>query len=197
MALVDTYYRVRVVSSGLAGGPYLSTFNLGPAGTASGDEVAALVRGFLDDLSDDVVSGLAMAIDPSVQVINADNGQIISEEEADQDPVQGKKTQGPEWTAKQGLIYFKSDQFVSGKRLIGRLFVPGVPTDAGEQTPEPGYSSRLSNAYGAYRIACAAAGLAPVCVRRPKPQGASNGLAAEVTTSGLRPYWAVLRSRRD
>lgn len=197
MPLVQTFWRFRVVSSGLAGGPYLTTLNVGPADEVQASVIAPIIREFLVDLSAQVSANLVFNLDPAAQVVDAATGDIISESEVSMAQVNGTKTQAAEWTAKQGILYYKTGVFVLGKRLAGRIFVPGVVADAGEQTPVTGYTSVVTGAFADYRLALEALNVAPVCVRRPNTASSAAGAAATVTTHGTRPYWGVLRSRRD
>jgi hypothetical protein len=95
----------------------------------------------------------------------------------------------------QGLVRIGTNTVVNGRRLRGRLFIPGPgegDNDTGG-TPSSGYTTAVTSAFAGLLTVGATTSL-PVVWHRPGPGGAgASSLWTSVTTA---PTWSVLRSRR-
>lgn len=95
----------------------------------------------------------------------------------------------------QGLLRFSTSNYVSGRRVKGRQFIPqpnevynagGVPTSA--------YTGGLATAAALLGTTISTAAPQQIWHR---PGGSGAGAAYDVTSRAVSPSWAVLRSRRS
>ena len=191
------YFRVRVVTTGLAGSPCLSTFYFDAVG-GSAELAAGCVSEYLQGIQPIVVDEAHMQIQNVVQTTQETTGNIIDEETIAGIPsIQGQNTFGNEWSAKQGLLAWQTGVFVDGKRMSARTFIPGVGNDAGEQSPTNLYKATAESAALAMITAATNEGCPMVAVRRPKQDPFVPGAIATINGATARDFWAVLRSRRQ
>lgn len=198
------FYRVRAVWNGLDGAPYLSTFNFDASGSSNASEVAECATSFLSGLAIIVGASARYQVQREIQTVNETTGEIIDEEYSDQDVIQGNAGGTAEWSAKQGLLSFRTQQFYNGRGIRGRMFVPGVPTNSGEQVPTQTYLNQLGGTASEFLVNAAAIDAPLVVYSRPReasagppPVVARTGGIARISSVTARPYWAVLRSRRQ
>lgn len=191
-----SYYLVRTVHTGLAGSPYLSTHYFQNLADGEAQNCADLVSAFWDDLKTVVDSGNTSLVSNVVQVVQETTGNIIEESIVITAGVTGTNSGTEEWTAKQGVLGFRTTTFIDGKRLYGRTYIPGVPGSAGEQVPTTGYRTVLTTA-GNNLVADSGTNGTPLCaVRRPKEDPFVPGAIAPITSCKPSLQWGVLRSRR-
>ena len=97
----------------------------------------------------------------------------------------------------QGLITWATGQVFNGRRLRGRVFIPG-PDEGDNQgttaTPSISYLAQLAVAIGNMTTAVTGGSL-PVVWHRPSP-GSSNGGHGVITGGAASPVWASQRKRR-
>lgn len=194
---VPTFYRVRTVTTGLAGGPYLTTMNFNAESGATAEDAVTMVEAFWVGARSEIQSAARINIDSIVQKVDTATGNIVAETSAPTGEITGNNGSAAEWTAKQGLIAWQSSTFVSGKRLQGRTFIFGVNASSGEQVPVALYRNNLSLAANSLIVDSTAAEVQLLAVRRPNEITGAPGIAEYVTGAIVRPYWAMLRSRRQ
>lgn len=203
MPLRATYHRTESVTTGLAGGPYLTVLNFAAIGTLDASNLLAIVSDFWLGLVPRMVSGATVNIQPNVQTVSSETGLIISETVGNGLVRSGTNGAAAEWTAKQGIISWKTGVYQYGRQVQGRTFVPGVPDEQGEQVPLPAYQDALTNAAISLIADAESAGTPLVTVSRPveartnPARPARPGTAYDVTSGVGRAMWGVLRSRRD
>lgn len=108
------------------------------------------------------------------------------------------------------LVRLKTDQFVSGRRLVGRQFF--VPIQSFETAyAQPRTNAKvITDAYGTELLDAGLTQVEPYVWSRPRPAtevgpgrpaGPARefraGSSAEVTSTATSPNWVVLTSRRD
>lgn len=120
--MVDLY-RVRTVWTDAYGGPYYSNhyFN-----SAVGDGGGGLVEDFWGAMSNHIATSATAHFDGTVEVIDSETGQLVNAIATDPWDVQGTASGSLASRATQGLIQWRTAQFVNGRRLRGRTFIPGV-----------------------------------------------------------------------
>jgi hypothetical protein len=95
----------------------------------------------------------------------------------------------------QGLCRLGTSSVVDGRRLRGRLFLPGT-TEAQNDTnglPVSAYTTGIVSSFGSI-LSPGATASAPVVWHRP--QAGAGGVSAAITSVAAAPTWSVLRSRR-
>lgn len=191
------FYRVRTVHSGLAGSPYLSTFNFAVDSGLDPNTAADWVNDFWDGIKGFMASGNTATTAGEVEVVEETTGFIQETLPITTFSVAGTSGGAPEWTAKQGNLRLRTGTYTEGRRVQGRLYIPGVPSGLGEQTPASNYVSQVNVAANTLRIAASNGGNDWSVFSRPRQTPARAGSISSITSAGIRPQWAVLRSRRD
>lgn len=202
-----SHLRFRVVTSGLAGGPYLTTLNFQAGAAGNEQDIADDITTWLGALKPRFNNQGLSLVQPEVLQINDVTGEVEDEFTVSGIGQQGSNTETREWSAKQGIIAWRTGTFVDGTRLSGRTFMWGVTGDAGEQVPNETYRNSVALACNQLIINAAASGYPMVAVRRfreqvglpgnPGYRPARNGSTAPITAAAVRPYWGVLRTRRQ
>lgn len=95
----------------------------------------------------------------------------------------------------QGLLRLGTSSVINGRRVRGRLFIPG-PVEADNAVsgaPVSAYISDVTAAFAALNTAGTTTSMPRVWHR---PQGGAGGQAVAITSFACSTSWAVLRSRR-
>ena len=181
--------RVRTVTVGLPGGPYLSTHYFRDVASTTPNDLITLVHDFWTDLRLVIATPATMQVQPILQVIDEATGDAIDERVGTEQQVTGAGGSTPNWTAKQGVMTLRTGKFINGRPVIGKVYVPG-PTDGnGVQTPNSAYNGTLAVALSELQTNSSGPGPWVVWSRK-------NGIAHPVRGGGASPQWGVLRSRR-
>ena len=95
----------------------------------------------------------------------------------------------------QGLCRLGTSTVVGGRRVRGRVFVPGTleSDNTGSGLPSSTYTTAITTGFATIFTPGATASL-PVVWHRP--QGGTGGSAPAITSVTTAPAWSVLRSRR-
>lgn len=130
--------RVEVIWSGLPGAPFYSQFFFShQAGAATA--TAANVRTFLNALSTNLCTPMTAQIQPEQAIIDVVTAQPVNVEIAtNQAVVNYTGTGDPLPWSTQVLLQLKTATFNSGRRLRGRIYIPGILESmctAGELAP--------------------------------------------------------------
>lgn len=199
-----TILRIRTVFTGVAGAPWYSNLYFGPpADPTNAQQCVDAVGAFWATLATNLRLGVAFNVEGDVPAINEADGKIT--DQITVTPVTGGGTNAgdplPPYT--QALIRLSTNAFVNGRRVRGRIFVPGQVE-----------SNNVSgNPAGAFVTGVAAAAQALinnldtelVVWARPfegdplsvPPKPARLGTYAGAVTATMWTAWSVLRSRRD
>lgn len=181
--------RVRVVTTGLAGSPYLSTFYFNHVESTSPASNVGAAMGFMNDLDPVMSANAVMNSDIEVPVLDEVTGDLIDVLTTPSVNVGGANVSGDEWSGKQGLLKLNTGIVVGGRRVSGRLFIPGVCEDAGEAAPTNTYQDTVNQA--AEGLVTSSLGIGEWVVWSRK-----NGTARGVTSGQCAPFWSTLRTRR-
>lgn len=189
---------LRVVSqmTGLAGAPYFSTQYF--EGSTSGEAAIAVeaVFDFWTAIKGFITAGLSIQIQPEVDVLDVPTGQVQDTFAASAVPVVSTGN-APLPKATQGLLRARTSEFVAGRRVQGRVFIPALANDAQlGGVPSSGFMTALATA-GAALVTDTNPGQAWSIWHRPSSVGASDGSLHPVTSTSVWNQFAVLRSRRD
>lgn len=144
---------------------------------------------FWDDLKGVVRQSMIATVESEVADINPASGEIENAYVGVGGTVQGTDAGDTLPTATQGLLRLTTGQYVGGRQIRGRLFLPG-PTETSSTggVPVPTYLN-TALAAGLGLVNDGATQL--VCWSR------KNGAAFPVTSASIWQQWAVLRSRRQ
>lgn len=190
-------YRVRTVFTGVTGSPYLSTQFFIASDPATGTLAAAAktkVANMWAAMTTQMSNLLSFTVQSPVDVIDPSTGNLENSFAVTPTPGVCNLTGDPLPFMSQGLIRVETGVILAGKRLRGRIFVPG-PTENvnGTGTPAGTYVSALTTA----AQSLLAAGDPVLAVWHRPPPGGNTGLAVGAVGATGQPKWAVLRSRRD
>jgi len=194
--------RVQTVLTGFAGGPGLINLywnGASPGAFTGTDATAAIaaVHTLMGGLAAAFASGVALQVQPVVEVLEATNGQVISLVAGTPVASVAGAQSGQMLLAEGPLIQWFTGVVVGRHLLRGRTFL--TPAASGDLDSGGVVSAALIAilvAAGATYIAHT--GQQPVIWHRPKPYGTgTNGEAAVVTACSVQNKVAVLRSRRD
>lgn len=185
MALIT---RVRVVWTGVAGAPYYSNFYF-DNGVGSAQDMHNDVSTMITGLGQVCTFPMTATVQPEVPLIDSVTGEIQAVEQVVEDVIPMVQSEESLPSALQGLVRFKTDAFVGGRRLAGRFFVPRLGqgfNDNGSMAPA---GVTAINSYVQPFVASSASQL--VIWSR------STGATAPVVSANTWNQFAVLRSRRD
>lgn len=196
--------RVRTVFTGVGGSPFYNNLYFGGIDNLiNAQDCVDAVDVAWTTLTTIMNGALIGAIEAEVPIIEDTTGEIQSVVSTTGGVVDPTSAAEPLPTAAQGLVRLSTNTFVDGRRLRGRVFVPGL-TEASQSTGQPNSSTIASLAnFGQVIIDDTSVNL--VIFRRPRaadpdanpPVTARAGTSASVTASTGWGEFAVLRSRRD
>lgn len=184
---MPTVNRIRTVATGVAGSPwYVNMHFAGEGGPSAADEVAAVVAfwqqvaGFLDN-------AVTYQVQSDVVQLDSATGQQTGIVVTPGGARQGTDASPALPPANQGLIRLTSNAFFGGRRIRGRIFVPGVTSGSQDANGKPSADFRLAMQQGAtYLVQNGLSIYSP-----------TNRVVAVVSGVSTWTEFAVLRSRRD
>jgi hypothetical protein len=183
--------RVRTVFSGVTGSPYYS--NLYFAGSTDGEAQVAVtaVDAFWTGMSEWMCTPMAMLIEGSVPQIDPATGDILQVFSVGDETSAATSTSEAAPLASQILIQWRTGDYIAGRELRGRTFVPYIDIGAINDgvIASGARSSVLSDANTLLSAAAGAGGL--VVWSR------THGQASAISNASVWNQLAVMRSRRD
>lgn len=138
-------FRVRVVATGVAGSPWYVNLHFGD-GTA---QVAAdKTRAFFAAIAADLSSAITYQVQTEVGIVDVATGELSDVTPVTSAPLQGGGVAALAPTATQGLVRINTDTVRFGRRVQGRIFVPGLtPATVGTNgAPAGPFLGRLQTA---------------------------------------------------
>lgn len=204
----DLVYRVRCVSTGWGGAPGLNTFyfdraDAGPSDPVAAENVTARVRAFWFAEAAIFPNLWNMQVIPDVDVVNTDNGDLVSSQTAPT-PAVVTGTYPNGFGPQEAMLCatYSTADIIDGRRVRGRTFIgPLAQQSDTDGTPLNGWIGGLQTNLAAL----IGAGLAdPQLVVWSRRRGISvshptglGGSAHGVTGVQIADKFAVLRSRRQ
>lgn len=189
-------YRVRTVITGLDGGPYLSTHIFSASLVSDPVNAGSAVDAFWTAIRTRIYSTAAMNVENEIETFDVESGAILGTGLYTGATTTGANTNPASWTAKQGVLKLRTNIYRNGRRIQGRLFIPGVTRDAGDQHPISGYKNDITAAAINLRDDSTGDGVPWSVWSRPSSPDASDGRLAPVYIPSVNDEWGVLRSRR-
>lgn len=186
--------RIRTLSTGVAGAPFYTNIYYDTA-TGSAQQCADRVRLFWNQFATLHVNGLVHTVQPDVAVINEFTGDVTGIETVTVTPVTCTRAGDPLPSYCQALVRMRTDGVVRGRRVQGRIFVPGWTEDNNAAGRPTGTGILTAGAI----LRDAGTGARPVVWSRPLTVfgTAVAGSAHAVTDFSGSSTWSVLRSRRS
>jgi hypothetical protein len=165
--------------------------------TADATDILSRFRACWNGVAARIDDSLSIDFDPICIAVEATTG-VLTGAFAGTDPLTVTGTQAGDALPRQtqGLVRLSTSTVVGGRRLRGRLFVPG-PAEADNDSaglPTGTYTSGLTSGFADMLNAGATASV-PVIWHRPT--GGAGGTHGAITGVSASPSWAVLRSRRS
>lgn len=145
MALMD---RIRLVWTGVAGAPYYTslyfTADVSSGGAAATHDAVADAFTLLRPVWS---SGLTATVESEILTIDSSTGDAVSAQSVPAVAIVGTAANALMPRATQGLVRLRTGVFQNGRRLNGRLFVPGVTISANNAgVPSVSYQTSLRDA---------------------------------------------------
>lgn len=196
-----TMYRLRttITSNGVPSllTTYWTTSNPVPD-NATATEAAARVRAMLNSAAARFLASTTVSYDVNVQILTVETGELVNVATATPPAAvtfTGVGNVMPGQT--QGLARLGTSNFVRGRALKGRIFLPGVIQGDNTTTGVPGstYISSWNTALGLLGTTIVTP-ISQIVWSRPTAPGAADGSAGPVTSRSTAATWAVQRSRR-
>lgn len=182
-------YRYRVNHLGIAGTPYLSTFYFRLSGTNS-QAAAAAVQTFFTSTAQRRHTDLVSQGDSVMDILSPITGTLTGYAAVDTWQVSstGSGSQGAHAT--QGLLRLSTNAVVGGRRVEGKMFLPGIRQGDMASTGLPNTTYR-TDYDDAAAVLIADADVDWVVWSR------KNGTQESIEAATTWGNFAVLRSRRD
>lgn len=173
------------------GAPYYTNLYFGGDTEGEADAAVAAIDGFLADLDPSLVNGMVATVDSEVELVDPASGNVTGvygTAGATETFVAGGD---PLPYSTQMLIRWRTGQYVNGREVRGRTFIPGwTESSSTNGKPLPGTVSTMATIAASFLTAASGAG--GLVIYSP-----THGLDASVTSTSVWSEWAVLRSRRD
>lgn len=184
-------WRVRTVFQGVTGSPYLSTlyFKDDLGGSFTAQEAVNGVAGLWGSIDFYMNTSVNWATEAEVAVVNPVNGQATGVEVTT--PATGAGGTGGDtipW-ASQGLVRWRTGEFVAGREIRGRMFIPALSEVAcSVGVPSAAFITAVNAALTTY---ITDAETAPIIWSK------KNGSIHLINSGTCWGQFATLRSRRD
>jgi len=195
--------RVVVEWNGWTGAPGANVLHFSPGTIGSWDATAA--QDLVDEITDvyDAMkqvwfASITATVQPTIRIIDDDSGELTGIFSAATPPaaVAGTATVNPMSRATQLCVRLLTGEFVRGRQLRGRIFIgPLAPVAVSTE----GLIASTIEDYIQDAWVAPTSGTGPRLAvwSRPPGGGSTGGSYGDVTSVGVMPVPAVLRSRRD
>lgn len=194
--------RIRTVFVGVAGTPWYSNMYFDADGvTPTPQQNVDAVDSFWTSIAPYMDNAVSWVVGPEVPVLDETNGELVGVTSVTANGGVGTASDDALPYASQGLVRLNTNDFVNGRRVRGRIFLPGItkasasPTGTVFTTASAGWLAAATTLTAATGILVWARPLwnrevdPPVLVR--------PGSKAAITGQSIWANFAVMRSRRD
>jgi hypothetical protein len=165
--------------------------------TADATDVLDRFRDFWEAFKSHLSTSVTIDYDPVCIAVEATTG-VLTGAFAGTEPASTTGTFAGDALPRQtqGLVRLGTSTVINGRRVQGRLFVPGVCEADNAATGVPS-STFISDLNTAAATLLAAGATASDVVVWHRPVGGAGGASPDITATSVSPNWAVLRSRRS
>lgn len=195
--------RVRTAWTGLIQGGGLSTHYFGEGEGATAEDYQALVQDFWSTCAPQITNECQFRVLGEMDVIEQTTGELVgSLSTTDGATTSGTSTEDNQPPATQTLLRLRTGAVLAGRRVQGRIFIPGPPRNGTGDTTVPTTASRAAYQAAAAQLIVDAASVGNWCVwARPVSDNPTvpdrPGGTYPVINGSVWDKYAVLRSRRD
>lgn len=183
-------FEVHTTWTGVAGTPYYTTLRGLMTGPVEPEEFADRWTTFLVSIQGAIADALTAVVEPEVTVIESTSGELVGVLSIDGDTIAPNGGGDALPPATQCLVQLTTPAIISGRRLRGRIFLPGMLEANNGVTGEP--SGALVGSFNDALDTLVDALASTWVVYSP-----THRAYATVTGAQVWNQWAVLRSRRD
>lgn len=187
-----TIYQVRTEFTGTQGGPFLNTLYFGTVGGTAQQAVTAAGT-FWGAVDADMANNLTWATLAEVDTLNEVTGALLATDVTTPVTGTGADASNQAAFATQGLIRLSTDEIQNGRRVRGRIFVPGMTT---ANEAEGLLDAAVITSWNTAIAALIADATSTLNVWH-RPVNGAGGAQATVTGGSTSNQFAILRSRRD
>lgn len=180
--------RIRTVFAGVAGTPWYSN-QYWAIGSGDPDPVLDDTEAFWEDMAVMIKATVTAKVEGTCAVIESTTGQTVGVKTAADRTVTFSNTGDPLPWATQGLITLRTGEFVAGREIRGKIFVPGIS--------EEYCTNGILSTTAAGLMQTAADALLSESSEAWHVFSPTHLTSAAVTACGTTTKPAVLRSRRD
>lgn len=195
--------RVRTEWTGLVQGGGLSTHYFTQVTGTTPEDLQAAVQTFWNACALQITNECQFRVLGEMDVIDEATGDLVETlSTTDGATTTGGSTEDNQPPSVQTLLRLRTGAVVAGRRLQGRLFIPGPPRNGTGDTTVPTTASRNAYQAAAADLITATTGIGPwVIWSRPVSDNPTvpdrPGTTAAVINGSVWAKYAVLRSRRD
>lgn len=182
-------FRTRVQITGPVGSPWLSTAYFLAPGGGTADQAVAALGSFWNDLRVIMHTSCTITSEAEVADVSPTTGEVTGIESTTPFTLTGTSSADPLPWATQLVIRWRTGNFVGGREIRGRTFVPGLTESSNTSGVPTAATLSTANAAAAALIADAN------CILLTWSRTHGNDPAV-VTGTALGKF-GVLRSRRD
>lgn len=183
-------FEVHTTWTGVAGAPYYTTLRGLLTGPVAPEAFADAWTSFLVTIQGAIIDNLTAVVEPEVTIIESSTGELVGVSTIDGATVAptGSTDALPPMT--QALLQIQTPTIISGRRLRGRIFLPGMLE--ANNTVDGAPSAALTESFNGAGATLVDALASTWVVYSPTHR-------AYGTVTGVQTWnqWAVLRSRRD
>jgi len=180
--------RIQTVFTGVAGTPWYNSLYFA-GGVSLSPLSGPAVATFWDACASSMVNDVSWTVDPIVDIIDSDTGQVVDQGNWAGDSGIGVSTAEPLPWANQAVINWRTGFYFAGRELRGKTFVPALEQNANNSGVLLGTTvTDLLNA---------ANGLISDPSGTLQVFGRTHFTTAPVLSAGVPTKIGVLRSRRD
>lgn len=183
-------FEIRTTWGGVAGAPYYTTLRGDVAGATTPQAFADAWEDFLIGLQNVTDNALVAVVSDEVRIIESTTGDLVGVSAISGPTVAMTATSQVTPRASQVLVRLSTNNFVAGRRIRGRFFIPGLIASQTDVNGNP--SAGLTSGIDANLATMKSAVGSTWVVYSP-----THRVYAVVQTATCWTEMAVLRSRRD
>jgi hypothetical protein len=181
-------YRMQIV--GPQGSPWLTTFYWEDILGGDAQSGVDTLGGAWDILKPEMDNACSIAGETFVDTVDPATGQITDQDSVTPYNAQGVSTGDPLPYQTQGLVLWKTGNFIDGRQVQGKTYIPGLNVGNNTNTGLP--TTGILGVFANFIDSIVTNGdCQPVVWSR------KNGTTVPIVAGAAPRKWAVLRSRRD